>query len=368
MPRYVSLGNGKENYAPTPGVLITNLGSPLAPTTRAVRRYLAEFLHDPRMVELPRWLWYPILHGFILRVRPRQSARAYASIWTERGSPLIAHTQAIGATLAEQLKGQCHVAVGMRYGKPRIKEALNDLRDLGVNRLLVLPLFPQYASATTGSIFDAVSAVLKTWRWVPELRMMNHYATDPAYLAAQAAHIQATWQQQEKGDCLLFSFHGLPQRSIAQGDPYYHQCRLTAQGIASELGLHANAWKLVFQSRFGPTKWLSPYCDTTLKALAQDNYKRIDIVCPGFAADCLETLEEIAIRYAETFKAAGGEQLNYIPALNALPAQCTLLLQLIRKHAADWLDSPTATRQTAPSIPPTTDDFEGNDNHEVSFN
>ena len=192
--------------------------------------------------------------------------------------------------------------------------------------------------------------------------MINHYATEPAYLKTLAAHIQSYWQQQGKGECLLFSFHGLPQRSIAQGDPYYHQCRLTAQGIAGELGLHANAWKIVFQSRFGPTKWLTPYCDVTLKNLAQDGYKRVDVVCPGFATDCLETLEEIAIRYHELFKDAGGEQLNYIPALNATGHHIQLLRTLIQQHTVGWLDSPATTMQTASSI----SDLEGHDDHAFS--
>jgi ferrochelatase len=301
---------------PHSGVLIANLGSPSEPSVSAVRRFLAEFLWDPRVVEMPRWLWWPVLHGVILRVRPRRSARAYRSIWTENGSPLIA----IGRRQVDALQrgfdarsDGVRVELGMRYGEPSIAAALESLREAGVERLLVIPLYPQYSATTTGSVFDAVTDLLKTWRWIPELHLVNGYHDDPRYIRALASTID---RQRPPGRLLLMSFHGIPVRYAEAGDPYPEQCEHTARLLAAELGLHSEQWRLCFQSRFGREPWLSPYIDEVLRSLPRDGLKDVDVVCPGFAADCLETLEEIDQRNREQFLTAGGESFHYVPCLN----------------------------------------------------
>ncbi|MEK7323221.1 MAG: ferrochelatase [Pseudomonadota bacterium] len=353
MSRFEGEGDYRHGSPECLGVLLTNLGSPEAPTAEAVRHYLAEFLWDPRVVEIPRPLWWLILHGLVLRTRPSRSAHAYQRVWTDEGSPLLVFSrrQAAGlqALLQQRCGGPVRVALAMRYGQPSIAAGLRELRAAGARRILVLPLYPQYSGATTASTFDAVTAVLKTWRWVPALRFVNHYHDEPAYIAALARSIQEHWQQQPRGERLLFSFHGMPKRTLLLGDPYHCQCLKTARLVAERLQLVQGEWQVTFQSRFGRAEWLQPYTDKTLRAWAKANVQRVDVVCPGFAADCLETLEEIAMLNKDAFLAAGGEQLHYIPALNDRADHMAALADLVLRDAHGWPEADAwwnAPRQT----------------------
>jgi len=321
------------------GVLVTNLGTPDAPTPTALRRYLAQFLWDPRVVEFPRPLWWLILR-IILRIRPRRAARSYARIWTEEGSPLLAISRrqaaALQAALQEHFGGPVEVMLGMRYGHPSIGEALEQLRSRGARRLLVLPLYPQYSAATTASTFDAVADVLKSWRWIPELRFVQHYPDDPGYIAALAASIREHWAEHGRADRLLFSFHGVPRRYLHAGDPYHCECQRTARLLAEALELPDTSWQVTFQSRFGREEWLQPYTDETLKSLPGQGIRSVQVVCPGFSADCLETLEEIAEQNRDFFLGAGGERYEYIPALNDRPDHIEALARLVGRHTGGW--------------------------------
>jgi ferrochelatase len=327
------------------GVLLVNLGTPDAPTPAAVRRYLREFLWDPRVVEVPRLLWWLILHGFILRFRPARSARVYAKIWTERGSPLLLHSQEIaqslGQQLAARLSGTVNVELAMSYGEPSIQAALDSLYESDARRIVCLPLYPQYSGTTTASVFDAVTAALRDRRWIPEFRFINHYHDARGYIAAQAQNIREYWEQHGRGERLLFSFHGLPKDNLVQGDPYHCQCQKTARLIANSLDLDDDDWTVAFQSRVGRAEWLRPYADETIADLGQSGLQRLDVVCPGFAADCLETLEEIAMQYGDLFKQSGGGSLCYIPALNARDDHVEFLVRLVEKHSGGWPESST---------------------------
>lgn len=322
------------------GVLLTNLGTPDAPTTPALRRYLAEFLWDPRVVEVPRPLWWLILHGIILRVRPRKSAQAYASVWTEQGSPLLLHTRDQAQALSERLKSEFGDAIvvdyAMRYGNPGIAEALERLQQQGVDRLLVLPLYPQYSAATSGSTFDAVAADLTGRRWLPGLRFISHYHDFPPYIEAMARHIETHWQAHGRQQKLVLSYHGVPLRYLHQGDPYHCECHKTSRLLAERLGLEKDQYMTTFQSRFGREEWLQPYTDETLKALPGKGVSSVDVFCPGFSADCLETLEEIAEENREYFIEAGGDGFAYIPALNATPGHIDALEALVRSNLQGW--------------------------------
>ena len=323
------------------GVLVTNLGTPDAPTASAVRRYLGEFLADPRVIELPAWLWRPILHGVVLRIRPARSARAYASIWTPEGSPLLVNSQAIADALRtrwnELHPDRVAVALGMRYGTPSIADALTELRGAGSTRIIVLPLYPQFSGSTGGSTFDAVGRALSGWRRVPALRFVDHYHDDRGYIDALAASVEAAWSEADRPERLLFSFHGLPRRFLEAGDPYHCECRKTARLVAERLNLSAEEWLVAFQSRVGREEWLRPYTEETLTQWGRERLGRVDVLCPGFSADCLETLEEIAVRGNDTFVAAGGGRLRYIPALNAGEAHVSALASLVERAIPDWL-------------------------------
>ncbi len=318
------------------GVLLVNLGTPAAATAKGVRDYLSEFLSDPRVVEIPPLLWQPILHGIILRRRPHIVAKTYQKIWTKEGSPLLVISRKLAQGLAEILRAKTNksiqVELAMRYGAPSIRQGLAALHKAKASKIIIFPLYPQYAAATTASTFDAVAKTLSRWRWLPEITMVNQYASDPHYIAAIAHSIEQFWQQHRRGDLLLFSFHGLPKASVDAGDPYEQQCQLTARKVAEKLLLPPNTWQVVFQSRFGLQDWLQPYCNKTLQELPQQGIKTVDVICPGFAVDCLETLEEIAIRNHELFIAAGGEHLNYIPALNDTPEHLQALAEIIEKR------------------------------------
>lgn len=330
------------------GVLLVNLGTPDAPTPRALRRYLAEFLADPRVVETPRLLWRPILHGVILRVRPARSAQAYAKIWTDQGSPLLAisrrQQQALAERLGQRLGQPIPVTLAMRYGKPSIGTAMRELADAGVRRLLVLPLYPQYSATTTASVMDAVAAVLRRQRDIPALRFVRDYHADPGYIDAIADKIRGHWQAHGRGERLLLSFHGIPKRYVSRGDPYAEQCHASGRLIAERLGLADGDWVVTFQSRFGPQQWLTPYTDKTLEQLARSGVRRVDLACPGFAADCLETLEENAMVNRALFLNAGGEQFHYIPCLNDDQPHIELLANLVESNLAGWTGRAAAPR------------------------
>jgi len=340
MTQYIGNPDFRHASWPCTGVLITNLGTPVAAEAGAVRRYLAEFLSDPRVLEIPGPLRWLLLHGVILRVRPGRSAEAYRKIWTPAGSPmlttLIKQAVALKKEISRKCPGPVFVEYAMRYGNPSIASGLEKLRGANADRLLVFPLYPQYSATTTGSTFDAVADVFKTWRRVPELRFIAHYHDDPGYIKALAESIQAHWQHNPRGEKLLFSFHGLPKDYFAAGDPYHCECHKTARLVAEALNLNEQQWLVCFQSRFGPRAWLQPYTDETLKKLVKGGTKNIDVVCPGFSADCLETLEEINIRYREVFLRAGGKNFNYIPALNDQARHIDALARLVLKHCQGW--------------------------------
>lgn len=319
------------------GVLLVNLGTPDAATPAAVRRFLAEFLGDPRVVEAPRWIWWLVLHGVILRLRPARSAHAYRQIWTPAGSPLLLHSRALTEGVRGALRGRldAKVSLGMTYGSPSIPSALAELRAAGMRRLIVLPLYPQYSGTTTASAFDRVTAELRRWRWVPELRFIGQYHDEPRYIDAIVASIEQHWRTYERAH-LLFSFHGVPQRYFLAGDPYHCQCLKTARLVAERLQLGEADWSVAFQSQVGREQWLRPYTDEWLIRAAQEGRNRVSVVCPGFATDCLETLEEIAIRNRALFLQHGGEFFDYIPALNSSDRHATMLADLLARHAAGW--------------------------------
>ncbi len=340
MTQYQNHSDFHHDQAECLGVLITNLGTPDAPTPSALRRYLAEFLWDPRVVEMPRPLWWLILHGVILRIRPARAAKSYASVWRDQGSPLLQiacqQEQALRQRLESALPGPVHVELGMRYGNPSIPAALERLRQAGTRRLLVLPLYPQYSATTTASTLDAVSAVLRSWRWLPDLRFVSHYHDDDGYIQALANSVREHRRQHGDADRLLFSFHGIPQRYFRNGDPYHCECHKTARLTAEALGLAPEQWQVTFQSRFGREPWLQPYTDHTLAAQPAQGIKSVQIVCPGFSADCLETLEEIAVENRAVFSDAGGERFEYIPALNDRDDHVDALTRLVLRHAQGW--------------------------------
>lgn len=318
------------------GVLLANLGTPDAPTAAAVRRYLAEFLSDPMVVDLPRWLWLPLLHGVILNLRPRRSAAAYARVWTADGSPLLVESRAqaegLELALAPRLKHSVRVALGMRYGEPALLKALTELRDSGVDRLVVLPLYPQYSRTTTGSTHAAVDAALAALRWEPRTTRVLGWHDAPGYIAALASSVRQHWQRHGRGAKLLMSFHGLPQRYVAAGDPYAAQCKVTARALASALDLPDDRWVLAYQSRVGFEPWLRPYTDATLAGWAAERVGDIDVICPGFSADCLETLDEIVNENADAFTELGGGALRYVPALNSRTDHLAFLAELVAQR------------------------------------
>ncbi|HET7394963.1 MAG TPA: ferrochelatase [Gammaproteobacteria bacterium] len=316
------------------GVLLVNLGTPDAPTPQALRRYLAEFLSDPDVITLPRLLWWPILYGLVLPFRPARSAEAYQRIWTAQGSPLLHETRAIAVALEAELESQLKIPVtvttGMRYGQPSLAHAAHELMHTLPTTVVVLPLYPQFAQATTGSTLKQLNTLESATSALAVGHAVRDYHDHPSYIAALATSVRDHWQQNGRGQKLLISFHGIPQQVAERGDPYPKHCQRTAQLLATALELKDDEWQLVFQSRFGPAPWLQPYTDITLKQLAADGKRNVDVICPGFATDCLETLEEIALRYAEVFRAAGGEALRYIPALNSRPDHIKALAQIVR--------------------------------------
>lgn len=333
---YIGLGDQVQASLPRTGVLLVNLGTPEAPTAAAVRPYLAEFLGDPRVIEYPRWLWWLILHGVILRLRPRRSAAAYRRIWMPEGSPLRVFSEALTHAVDGELEHRgCEVtvALAMRYGHPGIVDTMAAMQREGVGKLVVVPLYPHYSGTSSGSVADAVGHALQTLRWTPELHLLGDYHAHPGYLDALAESVREHWEKNGRGERLLMSFHGIPQRYARAGDPYARQCRATADGLRERLGLDKRQAPMSFQSRVGREPWLTPYTDHTVRELGAEGVRHIDVICPGFAVDCLETLEEIAMQNRDFFREAGGEDLSYIPALNTRPAHVRLLADLVAPHA-----------------------------------
>jgi len=310
------------------GLLLVNLGTPEAPTPKAVRRYLAEFLGDPFVVDKPRWLWWPILHGVILRLRPKKSAHAYQKIWTEQGSPLLINSQKLAEKVQAVLGETYVVKLAMRYGKPSISQALEAFEQAGVTNLTVLPLYPQYSRTTTETTFHAIERLIAKHQYQFALNKISSYQTHAAYIEALAAQIRAHWQQHGRSQLLMLSYHGLPKRMVQQGDPYYQHCCETTQALVQALDLKPDEWVMSFQSRVGVEDWLQPYTDAMLRELAQQGTHSVQVICPGFAVDCLETLEEIDMQNRELFLKAGGKLFQYIPALNRADSHAAMLKSL----------------------------------------
>lgn len=327
--------------APKTGVVLVNLGTPDAPTPAALRRYLKEFLWDPRVVEIPRAIWWLILHCIILTIRPAKSAKKYAAIWLKDGSPLALHTSKQSKLLRGALGVDGHpdieVAYAMRYGNPSIPSVLDALKQRGCQRILILPAFPQYAAATTASISDKLGQWSQRIRNLPELRLVRSYHDDANYIAALAASVRDHWMKHGRGDKLVMSFHGLPQYTMKKGDPYFHQCQKSGKLLAEALGLKSEQYLITFQSRFGKAEWLQPYTQPTLEQLAKQGTPRVDVICPGFISDCLETLEEIAMECKAAYLSHGGKEFHYIPCLNERADWINALSKLAQREMEGWL-------------------------------
>jgi len=335
------------------GVLLVNLGTPEAPTPAATRRYLAEFLADPRVVEIPRLVWLPLLHGVILRTRPRRSAAKYAGIWMPEGSPLAVWTERQASAFQATMDQRGHavlVAHAMRYGEPAVPRQLDRLMQDGATRVLVLPLYPQYSAATTGSSFDKVMQWAGATRRVPALRFVDAFHDDPGYIGALAADLQDHWRVHGRAERLLLSFHGMPARTLELGDPYFCQCQKTARLLIERLQIDPKEVRVTFQSRFGKARWLEPYTEPTLQELAAAGVKSVDVMCPGFVADCLETLEEISMEAREAFLAAGGQDFRYVPCLNGAPRWISALASIAEQHLQGWPIDSGAADPLAPDL------------------
>ena len=326
-----------DGASPRQGILLCNLGTPDAPRPAELRRYLKEFLSDPRVVEIPRLLWWMILNLIILRIRPRRSAKLYQSVWTEAGSPLMLYSQeqvkAVKQRLAEKY-GDIPVVLGMRYGNPSMASAIKQLTDQNVRDIIVLPLYPQYAGATTGSTFDAIAKTFTQLRWVPELQFINGYHKSEGYIQALCTTIKRHIDEHGQPDKLVFSYHGTPERYLKNGDPYHCFCHQTTRLVREKMGLEENQVMTTFQSRFGREPWLQPYTDETLEQLPEDGVKHVAVICPGFSSDCLETIEEINMEARESFIESGGEHFHYIPCLNDDPAHIDALISILEKRLA----------------------------------
>ena len=323
------------------GVMLVNLGTPEAPQASAVRAYLKEFLWDRRVVDVPRLIWWPILNGVILRIRPAKVAKAYASIWQDGGSPLMVYSKAqrkaLEAALKDSFGCDIPVALAMTYGKPTMEEAGQALRAAGAENIFLLPMYPQNSSSTTAAVIDRYAKALKPCPHVPSTRWINGYHTHPLYIGALKASVEEYWSRFGRGDRLLMSFHGVPERYERKGDPYPRQCRETAAALAAALNLDEDQWLCAFQSRFGREEWVKPYTDETLKAWGSAGLERVDVISPAFAADCLETLEELDVENREIFNEAGGQEYHYIPCLNDRPDHIELLVDLVRSNTGGWV-------------------------------
>ncbi|MEW5787648.1 MAG: ferrochelatase [Pseudomonadota bacterium] len=340
MPFYLPEPPFRHDQPARLGVLLINLGTPEAPTARALRPYLKEFLWDRRVVEIPRPLWWLILNGIILNTRPGKSAEKYASIWRPEGSPLKHFTERqsvlLGEELARRLPNPPLVEYAMRYGKPAVAERIMAMKARGVDRLLVLPLYPQYAASSSGSALDAVWQTLLHLRNPPEIRALRHFHDDPGYVETLARSVEDHWAAQGRPDVLVMSFHGVPRQTLDKGDPYFCECQKTGRLLAERLGLAAEQYRVTFQSRFGKAEWLQPYTDKTLEELGRAGTRRVDVMCPGFVADCLETLEEIALEGKTTFLKSGGGEFRHIPALNDRRDWIAALADLVERALSGW--------------------------------
>jgi ferrochelatase len=336
----------KHGTATRAGVLLVNLGTPEAATPRAVRAYLKEFLSDPRVVEIPRALWWPILHLFILRTRPKASAARYEQVWTREGSPLKVHTERqtvlLRGYLGERLRVPLAIDYAMRYGSPSIPEKLEALAARGCDRILLVPLYPQYSASTTATAMDAAFRALSRMRNQPEIRSLRHFHDDPGYIGALESSVREHWQKRGRGEVLVMSFHGVPRRTLDLGDPYHCECQKTARLLSEALGLGPEQFRVAFQSRFGRAEWLKPYTSEVLTALGRQGVARVDVICPGFVADCLETLEEIAIEAKELFLRAGGREFHYIACVNERHEWIAALTDLVGRHLHGWTAEPSA--------------------------
>ena len=339
--RYLPEPEHRNGTIAKTAILLVNLGTPDAPTPRAVRRYLAQFLSDPRVIEIPRALWLPILHAFVLNSRPRKSARKYASIWSPEGSPLRVHAEKQARLLRGHLESQIAMPVAvdfaMRYGEPSIPGTLARLKAEGCERVLILPMYPQYAASTTASMLDEVGGFLRRVRNVPEIRLVKHFHDHPLYIAALANLAREYWRQSGRPDRLLMSFHGLPSYTLARGDPYHSECQTTARLLARELELAESHWQIAFQSRFGRAEWIKPYTVSALADYGRQGMRRVDVICPGFVADCLETLEEIGIEGRRIFLGAGGGEFHLLPCLNERGDWIRALAEIAQQHLAGWV-------------------------------
>ena len=332
----------KHGNTPRTGVLLVNLGTPAAPTAAALRPYLKQFLSDPRVVEIPRLVWWPILNGIILNTRPAKSAKKYASIWMDEGSPLKVHTERQTKLLAGYLSKAGHdeldIAYAMRYGAPSIPDSLNAMRARGCTRILVVPLYPQYSASTTATVTDEVARCLMRWRNQPEVRFVRNFHDHPGYIAALAQSVRDHWHKNGEPERLILSFHGVPKRSLMLGDPYHCECHKTGRLVAEALGLARERVLVTFQSRFGKAEWLKPYTQPMLEELASQGVGRVDVMCPGFVSDCLETLEEIGLECKEAFLSKGGKAFHYIPCLNERHDWIEGLTGMVREHLGHWLE------------------------------
>ncbi len=335
------------------GVLLINLGTPNAPTAKALRPYLKQFLSDPRVIEIPKWIWWLILHGFILNTRPKKSAEKYAQVWMPEGSPLRVHTERQTKLLFDSLEARTKpapiVEYAMNIGSPSIAEVLGRMKERGCERILVLPLFPQYAASSTASAMDNVFAELKKMRNLPAVRTVKQYHDHPGYISALAQNVRDYWEENGKPDKLIMSFHGVPRMTLDKGDPYHCSCQKTGRLLAEALELDADQYQVCFQSRFGRAKWLTPYTAVILKQLGKEQTRRVDVICPGFVSDCLETLEEIAIEGKATFIEAGGHEFHYIPCLNERDDWIQALSDITYTHLQGWLELQQSEEETEQS-------------------
>ncbi len=330
------------------GVLIGNLGTPEAPTKKALTPFLKQFLSDPRVIEVPRLIWWFILNLIILRIRPAKSAKAYQEVWTEQGSPLRVHTtelaKALGVLLKQKWGGQIEVDWAMRYGQPAVAGKIQTMLDKGVRKLVVIPLYPQYSSTTTASMFDVVAEDFSQRRWIPELRFVTSYHDYSHYIEALATSVEQHWSEFGRAQKLVLSYHGIPVRYLHSGDPYHCQCHKTSRLLAERLRLKEGEYMTTFQSRVGREEWLRPYTDETMKSLPCDGIRTVQVLCPGFSADCLETIEEIAQENREYFLESGGEKYEYIPALNARSEHVSALADLVEANLSGWLRSDSSNQ------------------------
>ena len=339
MTKYVGEKNYQHGSKEKTGVLITNLGTPDAPTRKALKPYLKEFLSDPRVIEIPKIIWQIILNLVILQIRPRRSALNYKKIWTDHGSPLLHISKEQVRLVEEKLKKEFPntiFSLAMRYGNPSINSALKKLQDHQIRRLLVFPLYPQYCAATTASTFDAVTSILQKWRWIPELRFINQYFEEDLFIKAIGNSIKKTEKTKGKPQKIIFSYHGIPKKYLLEGDPYHCFCLKTSRLVREYLNYKEEDIITTFQSRFGSQEWLQPYTDEILKKLPKEGIKNIHIISPGFSADCLETLEELQEENREYFMKAGGETYHYISCLNDNPEHIEMISHLIGKHTQGW--------------------------------